>query len=374
MRHGRWLTILAAGAIVTALAGITTSLAWAQHLEKEQRLVPGTTIAGIEVGELPADEAAERIRERLDRRFEADVTLHATGERWPVSAADLDVETDVDGAVREALARTEDAGFVELAQLHLLEEDVDLAVEVTTGIDAAQQRIRSAVLELDIEVDLPVRAVSPQVATDHLAPVVGPLNEVAANALDREITVSVNDVERTLTPRELDAQPDVDALLARTLSADHGAAAVPDTPDEVPLDVPDDTLDAVVSDLADAVERPVRDAEFDWSSGELGFIAERTGRGLDTATAHTQLVDAIRGGADRVELASSYASGPSRSAGPATRPRPGCSPWVPSASTRPGPTRHRTGGVPTCRRSSDPARTTRWVSGRSTGTATGATP
>lgn len=55
-------------------------------------------------------------------------------------------------------------------------------------------------------------------------------------------------------------------------------------------------------ELTDEVERTARDAQLDWSSGQLDIIQDRSGRSLDTAAAREQIIEAIRGGSDRVQL------------------------------------------------------------------------
>ena len=348
MRYGRWLTVIAAGITASGIIGLTTSLAWGHNLEEERRLLPGTTIAGIDVGERTADAAAATVRDHLDERFDTEVLLRAGEASWSVSAADLHSEPDVEAAVARALAATQEAGLLELSRVLLLGAAVDLEVDVATGIDGdeldrliadiaedvdrephdatlawsgeeveltaardgrsldrddAHQRIASAVLDGHFEVQLPVSTIEPDVATAQLAVVAERLDELATTAIDREITVAAADAERTLRPRELDVEPDVDAVLDRwDPTAEEVEADLPDAPDELPLVVPEELIAAVVQDLAEEVERPARDAELDWSSGRLDIVEERRGRSLDTAAAQKRIIEAIRGGADRVEL------------------------------------------------------------------------
>lgn len=347
MRYARWLTVITAGILASVLAGITASLAW-DHQRDDRQLLPGTTIAGVEVGERSVDAATEAVRDHLASQLEADLMVHAAGERWTVSGHDLRARPDVEGAIAEALARTEDVGLFELARFRLLGEEADLDLDVDLRIDrqeldrlvssmadevdheprdatlawdgerielsdardgraldqqAATHRIREGIIDRRAEVELPVRTIAPPVPTDHLAPLLGPLNDLTTAALDRQITVAAADTERTVTPRELDVRPDVDAILQQLPSdGTDAAAALPDTPDELPVTVAHETVERLVDELANAVERAPRDADLDWSSGELRTIEERSGRSLDTHEAHARVVEAIRSAGDRVEL------------------------------------------------------------------------
>ena len=97
MRYGRWLTVIAGAMAASALIGMTTTtLAWGQSLVEDERLLPGTMIAGVDVGERTADDAADEVRAHIEAQLETDVELTAAGERWVTSAADLDAEPDIE--------------------------------------------------------------------------------------------------------------------------------------------------------------------------------------------------------------------------------------------------------------------------------------
>ncbi len=351
MRKPRTRTILTTGLLATGLLGAAASLAWGQGLEDEHRLLSGTTIAGVDVGGTTVEQATRQVHDHLDDRLATDVDLRAANRRWTVSADDLDAQPDIDAAVTEAFAHTRDAGPVELALHRLLDRSADVEVEVDTHLDqraverlvadvaegierdtrdaslawsggevqlteartgrtldrdGAAHRIETAVLAPRPETELPVTSTDPSVATEELAPLVDEVEERSRSALDREIELTGPDLDRTLTPRELDAAPDLDALLDELPADDRGdtgADALPDATTAVPLEVDDDAVDAVLDDLADEVERPARDAQLDWSSGALDIIGERTGRTLDVDVTRARLLDAIDGASDPVELA-----------------------------------------------------------------------
>lgn len=351
MRTARTLTLLMTGLVATGVLAITASVAWGQDLKEEQRLLAGTTIAGIDVGEATVTEATRQVEEHLDDRLATEVDLRVADGHWTVAADDLGAQPDVDGAVAEAFAHTRDAGPAELAMHRLLDRSADVEVAVDTHLDqrtverlvadiaaeigraprdaalawsdgqveltdartgrtldrdGAAHRIETAVLDARAEAQLPATTTDPSVATGDLAPLVDEVEALSQAALDREIVLTGSELDRTLTPRDLDATPDLDALLDERPvdeQAEADADVLPDTGAAIPLDVPGDAVDDVLDDVADEVERPARDAQLDRSSGELDIVEERPGRTLDVDATRTRLLEAIDGASDQVEPA-----------------------------------------------------------------------
>ena len=353
MHTPRARTLLTTGLIATGLLAATASLAWGQGLEGERRLLPGTTVAGADVGGATVEVATQLVHDHLGDRHATDIDVHAADARWSVSADELGARPDVDAAVTAAFTHTQDAGPVELATHRLLDRPADVEMAVDTDLDpqavdrlitevadeveqaardaalawtgdavelseartgrtldrdAATDRLAAAVLDPRPQVELPVTTTDPSIATEDLAPLVDEVERRSVAALDREIALTGPELDRTLTPRGLGATPDLETLLDALPTDGRGELSVTALPDAatVPLEVDDDAVDAVLDDLAGEVERPARDAQLDWSTGDLDIVAERTGRTLDVDATRAQLLDAIDGGPDgaddRVEL------------------------------------------------------------------------
>ncbi len=349
MRYGRWLLVLATGMLVSGLLGVTASLADGQAFQDDERLLPGTTIDGLDVGEQRAATAAEAVHAHLEPQLQTEVDLVAADERWTTSAADLGADPDVEGAVEQALAETRDAGLLEVSWRRLQGDAPDIEVGVDTDIEggaldrlvstiadeveiaprdatiewdgegvelaearegqaldreAARQQIESAVTA-GRDVELPVDRPAPTTTTEQVAPVAEEADALVSAALDREITVTAAGAERTFTPRELGVEPDLEAVRAAIRDADEDApapAALPEAPADLPLEVPAAAIEEVVGELAGEIEQPARDAELDWSTGELQVVEHRTGRSLDTEAAHGRVDAAVRGATDHLEL------------------------------------------------------------------------
>lgn len=137
-------------------------------------------------------------------------------------------------------------------------------------------------------------------------------HRVEAAALDRSIIVADGQREWSVTPRDVGAT----TTAARQLAA--AAAATGSTPlphlamirwlgvpgriIDVTVDVPAEGLLAFVDELAEAVDRASRDATAAWISGALRVRDPAPGRRLDRAAAAADILTALRGASQRVEL------------------------------------------------------------------------
>lgn len=330
-------------AAIVAVVGIST-LAWGATLRDEGRLLPGTTIAGVDVGGSTVEEARAAVDARLSVRLDGVVTVSTDdGGRWEATARDLGAATDVDEVLAAALERTVRAGFAELTRLRLLGATVGIDLDVTIvppdgatagfvdGIgDDVDRSARDATITWDgaafevgphrpgrridrdaliaaVEqaigggeqtIELDVQMLEPAITDEMARTTVGIAAAAIDDALDRTITVEIADATSTLTPRTLGATPDADAVLEAATQA----GGSPLTAADVPLDVDDAELARFVGMVADDVEVAVKDATIAWSSGNLEVTSERAGRTLDRDTAAIAVRTAVADGHDRVEL------------------------------------------------------------------------
>ena len=102
---------VAARRILAGLAGlfVLAALVGQVFAGSLSRLAVGVTIAGVDVGGLPADEALARLEARAAALAHEPVAFTATGQRFEIDAATLGVRADWAGAVESA--RREGEGF-----------------------------------------------------------------------------------------------------------------------------------------------------------------------------------------------------------------------------------------------------------------------
>jgi lipoprotein-anchoring transpeptidase ErfK/SrfK len=103
----------------------------------------------------------------------------------------------------------------------------------------------------------------------------------------------LGDASRTVSPRDLDASVDTDAVAAAALAGELG---------DVEVGVGDEALHGVIGAVADGQEVAARDASLDVSEDGFDITSEQVGQGVDRGAATEELRAALAGGTDRVEL------------------------------------------------------------------------
>jgi hypothetical protein len=331
-------TVLAGGLTLTVIAG-----AWGSTLRDEARLLPGTLIAGVDVSGTTQDEARDRATAALAAALDAPVLLAHLDDLWSVTPRELGANTDLDTRLATARQATEDATLLRLIQLRWTTVDIR-SLEV--GIDIPQERIDAFVDDIADELDrAPIDATlrwvdgAPSitdeadglrvdrpatvatltdalrsapadhasdtplaVTTEVLRPDVSTATVAAAGeattsaidaALDRAVVVQHRDRTWTVTPRELDAAPVGEPVVAAAL---RGEAL------SVGLVLPDAPLDARVGEFAGALDVAPVHASVSYSEGVLQTSQGRDGYALDRDGARTSLVAALQGDGETVTL------------------------------------------------------------------------
>lgn len=334
------LTLLVLGAMSA------TALAYGSTVRDGTQLLPGTTVASVDVGERSVDEAVAAVAAHLAPTLERTITVTHGDLSWETTPRELGATTDVDDVVAGAAARADDLGFTDLVRLRWLGSTDGLVVDVTTTADedrvsafvagiaadldrdprdaevawvdgamavttdsrggrevrqdeaiaALQEAVGSDASELRIPLDTEAPTVTDEVAED----VVRQVGDAVDAALDRAIAVSLGDRSETVTGRDLGATPTVEPLVAAAI-----ARATGDGDGELPavdLDAPTDALGAVIDTVTEGSVVAAQDATLQISGGDFRVTPERNGAAVDRAEAIEQLAAALDGAADRVAL------------------------------------------------------------------------
>lgn len=337
--HSRGRLAVGVGLLVAVLAltlGVST-MAWGDGLREQQRLLPGTTVAGVDVGDETIDAAVVAVQEEIAADLDREVEVVHGDRSWTTSPRRLGATSDAEQVVAAAFEHTSSAGLVDLARHrftggHHGDHEIALDVpadavtsfvagiagdvdtdprdaEVTwaddradvqesvTGVRVQQQAaadaLQEAVTEGATTVELPVEEDTPTFGTDAARRLADEVDRLVTDALDHEVTVTLEDTRRTVTPRHLDAAHNAEELLAA------GEAAVGD----VELQIPDGALAEVVDEVEAGHERAARDASLAWSpSGGFAATPGQTGLAVDDEAARAALHEALQGERDRVEL------------------------------------------------------------------------
>lgn len=331
------LGLLGVTVVVSLLAGGLATMAWGDSLREQERLLPGTTIAGVDVGDRTVDEARAAVGVALDEDLDREIEV-THGERgWTTTPRRLGATTDADEVLAAAFEQTTRAGLVELARLRVGAGDVSshdvtldvpdaqvagLVAGIADQVDATRRNatvtwvdggvdledavigqqvrqeeamaaVQAAIAEGTETVSLPVDERDPPFGTEQAQQVADEVAAVVDAALDHRVTITLEGSSRTLAPRDLGAEHNGPALLAA-----RGA-----TPDDVELRIPDAAVDEVVDQLAAEHEQPAHNAHLDWSAAN-GFLPTpgSTGLALDREEARDAVQAALQGVSDRVDL------------------------------------------------------------------------
>lgn len=200
-------------ATLALLGGGTAYAAYRYDLSTAAQILPGVTIAGVDVGEMTRDQAIRALEERADLTLSGDLVVRAGEHAWTLSPAALGTTADIEGAVARAFAVSDDLSLFsrlnhrlrdipversfELAFLHdeaavnafVQQASEEVAVpavdarfelvddEIVTGRSREGQELRPGVAAKRVlralerqasNVEIPMRAVAPEVPTSAL--------------------------------------------------------------------------------------------------------------------------------------------------------------------------------------------------------------
>jgi lipoprotein-anchoring transpeptidase ErfK/SrfK len=96
----------------------------------EGRLLPGATVAGVEVSGMTYDEALERVRDEIDPQLDRTITVAGTKRTWKVTPRELGARSDVEEAVKEAMAASEETDFFGKMRMRVLGDLLDFRRDI----------------------------------------------------------------------------------------------------------------------------------------------------------------------------------------------------------------------------------------------------
>ena len=97
-----------AAAVVVLLGG---AVAYAYDSTQKDKIADGIRVAGVDVGGLDEEEATARVHKRLLAPLRHSLRVNFDGESWKLQGAKLKVRADIDEAVEEAVAESQDGGL-----------------------------------------------------------------------------------------------------------------------------------------------------------------------------------------------------------------------------------------------------------------------
>ena len=106
---GRKTQIAVIAAAILVILG--AAAAYAYDSTQKDKIAAGVRVAGVDVGGLDQDEAAALVRKRLLAPLRHSLRVSFDGESWELPGTKLKVRADIEGAVEEAVAESQDGGL-----------------------------------------------------------------------------------------------------------------------------------------------------------------------------------------------------------------------------------------------------------------------
>jgi lipoprotein-anchoring transpeptidase ErfK/SrfK len=148
-RHARRHSVRVA-VIVSVAAGLvllTAGAAFAAfHYDRAraQQILPGVTVAGVQVGGMTRNQAIGAVEAATGRRLATAITIDAAGKTWSETPTELGRQAEVAGAVDRAIAANNSLGMLSRVWHRVRSEPVGVAIDVTfdgdAGVDAFVRR------------------------------------------------------------------------------------------------------------------------------------------------------------------------------------------------------------------------------------------
>jgi lipoprotein-anchoring transpeptidase ErfK/SrfK len=139
--------------VVVALVVLGAAGAYAYDSTQKDKIADGVRVAGVDVGGLDQDEAAALVRRRLLAPLRHSLQVSFDGESWRLPGAKLKVSADIDGAVEEAVAESQDGGFPRRLVRYVTGEEVSesIAPQVTYSRRAINRFVRRVAEDVNRE-------------------------------------------------------------------------------------------------------------------------------------------------------------------------------------------------------------------------------
>ncbi len=227
-RHKRARSVIvvvaiAVGIVLLALGGVSYA-AYRYDRASSDQILPGVTVAGIDVGGMTRVEAIQAVQRSVQERLTQPLTVRAADGSWPTTPAELGRSADVDAAVDQALQASDSVGFITRVWHRLREEPIDISIDVSfhddgTGVAALVSSIADDVAQAPR--DASVAVVDGEVTFVHSRPGHAVGTNVATKRLQAAVeegAASVRLPVKTVKPKVPDAKIGKTIVVDRTIN------------------------------------------------------------------------------------------------------------------------------------------------------------
>ncbi|MGC1166607.1 MAG: L,D-transpeptidase/peptidoglycan binding protein [Solirubrobacterales bacterium] len=183
---GRKTSIGLIVAAVIAILGV--GAAYAYDSSQKDKIAEGVRIAGVDVGGLTEGEAAKLVQRRLLAPLRHSLRVSFDGEKWELPGAKLKVRADVDEAVEEAVADSQDGGFPGRLVRYVTGDEV--ATSISAQVTYSEPAINRFVRHVAEEINREPRNADVEPSAESLEVVAG---EYGRKLRDNKLTDDLND-------------------------------------------------------------------------------------------------------------------------------------------------------------------------------------
>ena len=140
-RRKRWPLITAAALAVLLLAlGGVAYAAYRYERDNADRILPGTTIAGVDVSGMTRAEARAAVRDLAGEDLDRQIVVFVRGERYTTTPRQLGRRAAIQKAVDEAMRASAQVGWVERAWHRFRDQPLGVDVELAMAGDGGVER------------------------------------------------------------------------------------------------------------------------------------------------------------------------------------------------------------------------------------------
>lgn len=217
------IVAIAVGIVLIALGGVSYA-AYRYDRASSDRILPGVTVAGVEVGGMTRVEAIQAVQRIVQERLTQPLTIRAADGSWKTSPAELGRSADIGASVDQALQASDSVGFITRVWHRLREEPVDISVDLSfeggeAGVAALVSTITDDVAQTPR--DASVAVVDGQVTFVHSRPGHALGTNVATKRLQaalEEGTSAVRLPVKTVKPKVPDAKIGKTIVIDRSIN------------------------------------------------------------------------------------------------------------------------------------------------------------
>ena len=120
---------LVAAVVVLTGALLLATAVWAYDSSQKDKIAPGVTVGGVDIGGLSEAEARDVIQDRVVAPLDKPVVVTFEGRQYRLNPQQLETTADVDGMVDEAVEVTREGGLIERVSRYVQGSEVDTDIE-----------------------------------------------------------------------------------------------------------------------------------------------------------------------------------------------------------------------------------------------------